>query len=183
MGCGINLWVEVRDETVWRFANPWRIESCDDEEWLEWQRPYERPNYFLFGILAGVRNQEFVHPISAPRGDPANLSDTGQRIILEWASDPLFALSWLGANELLTHNWETPIQLSGFVTAQERTLFDATGVPPKTWSRNRLDAQIVPLTWKTTERALCRDFVEEFLRTLTSYGPLELVRVCFFFDE
>jgi hypothetical protein len=39
---------------------------------------------------------------------PSDLSDVGRRVFAEWKLGGVSAPSWLGADALLTHDWDTP---------------------------------------------------------------------------
>src|SRR5262249_34184002 len=140
-------------------------------------------NYFLFGILADVRNcGGVVRPISPPRGMPSDLSVTGGRIVEQEGPDA-HSLSWLSADELLAHDWETKVSLKGYVTPDEEERYRRTGKGPDKWYGCPFGRSDVELKWESTEHELCREFVDSFIQRLEQYGPRQIVRVCFFFDN
>jgi hypothetical protein len=159
VGCDIHLWVEVRRADRWEFAHP-RLDKTDETFWFrEFWQPFIERNYYLFGILANVRNHEnVVQPISKPRGKPVDISEIGLKLLTDMGSDG-HSHSWYSATELTGHDWSREVQLpSGYYRPS----------PPKDCYQ---------------ECELCKQFVEEFLPTLASYGDPVVVRVVFFFDN
>lgn len=106
MGCDIHLWVETFDGAMWKFAHPYRICGEGRESWVVWEEPYPERNYYLFALLADVRNGGSIklRPISPPKGIPSDLSEIGSRICREWGPEG-HSHSWLVADELLSYDW------------------------------------------------------------------------------
>ena len=105
MGCDIHLWVETLVDSKWHFANAFEVVENEFGSWIEWDEPYTGRNYYLFALLADVRNYSSeLKPISPPRGIPPDISDIGARICDELAEDG-HSYSWLSATELLDYNW------------------------------------------------------------------------------
>ena len=97
IGCDITLHCECRRDGVWH--------NCDNFEWNEKTKTYEFVsiyswrNYDLFGILAGVRSNEF-DSIDDPRGLPKDISLKTKEMADEW-KDSGHSYSWLTLRELL----------------------------------------------------------------------------------
>lgn len=112
-------------------------------------------NYLVFAILADVRNgfgfagcrtHEPITPISAPRGLPADLGNTG-RYTAEGDSIPHgddsdaredwgdHSFSWVTLQELLDWpGWDRDLQLTGVVERAEYERVQREGGPPRSWS-------------------------------------------------
>lgn len=99
----------------WVSADEWVREKdwdSDDEDKLTWEVPYgsnyyNGRNYYLFSILADVRNYgEEITPIDYPRGIPEDAS-TGYKFQVDrWAGDG-HSHSYFTLEELLNVDWET----------------------------------------------------------------------------
>lgn len=54
-----------------------------DGRWLHWGTPHAKPNYRLFALIAGIRNEDNgIRPMFPPRGLPEDLSEV-TKIALE----------------------------------------------------------------------------------------------------
>jgi len=106
MGCDIHLWVETFDGSTWKFANPHRICEVGGEPSIWWEEPYVERNYYLFALLADVRNygSAKIRPISPPKGIPPDVSEIGLRICRERGPEG-HSHSWLSASELISYDW------------------------------------------------------------------------------
>jgi hypothetical protein len=183
MGADIHLWVEKQACGSWEFANTYRIDPTGAESWVEWDEPYSDRNYWLFALLADVRNAATqFKPILPVRGVPADLSEIGKRIVEQWDGDG-HSHSWASSNELLLHPWHDLLTIHGFVKADEADLWRTHRRPPVNWSQQPYSSYTEPLSWTDTKASLCGSFVDEFLPTLPSYGHPEETRVVFFFDN
>lgn len=182
MGCDIHLWVERQRGGRWEFAHSYELIREEDEQWIEWDTPYHERNYFLFGVLADVRNpSELMRPISPPRGMPPDVSDVGRMIVEEWDVDG-HSHSWFSTLELLRHDWDEEVELSGYVSPATHAAFLERGVAPQSWSPVAHPGN-VKMTWRQSVRSLCGDFVDRFLPELAEQAPPDETRVCFFFDN
>lgn len=89
MGCDIHLHTEVKI----------------DGKWHHYGAPNVPRSYRLFGLMAGVRNDE-VEPIAAPRGLPDDISEVTALSAKRWGSGA-HSHSWLSSEELaiLDERW------------------------------------------------------------------------------
>lgn len=74
-----------------------------DGRWLHWSAPHVKPNYRLFALIAGVRNEENdILPLVPCRGMPDDASET---TMIAYKQDALnYGLhhaTWLGAGEFI----------------------------------------------------------------------------------
>lgn len=127
MGCDIHMFVErktsdnnyggpkdisdnrdflisnVLDEGInerWVSADDWEYE---DGHWQNIEI-YNFRNYYLFSILAGVRNGGYVEPISEPRGIPKDCS-YGYKYSCEMWKGDAHSHSYFTLEELLNIDW------------------------------------------------------------------------------
>ena len=124
MGCDIHLAVEVRRDGKWERALP--TGGARDPSFVElavekgdgWYAKrsavefYHNRNYYVFAVLADVRNYEDFRPISQPRGLPEDVSDAVRHLANDtdddgdiWLGDHSF--SWLTLTELQAYPWDT----------------------------------------------------------------------------
>ena len=70
MGCDIHSFVEICENGKWQHCVlEW---PCEQSRFCE--GPFSWRSYWLFGMLAGVRNYSAIPPISEPRGWPDDVS-------------------------------------------------------------------------------------------------------------
>ncbi len=105
----------------WVSADKWEI-----EDGYNWDIPYEERfysvrNYYLFAILADVRNSGYVTPLEQPRGIPDDCSMAYSYIIKKWGSDS-HSHSYFTLEELLKVDWSiyNELYLSRFIETIER---------------------------------------------------------------
>ena len=84
----------------WVSADEW---SKDDDRWVHVERYWSR-NYYLFSILADVRNGGDVEPISYPKGIPRDASSGYKYSVKQWDSDG-HSHSYFTLQELLDVDW------------------------------------------------------------------------------
>jgi hypothetical protein len=106
-------------EPRWITADSWELE---EDYWsvIRNKRFYGGRNYYLFGILAGVRYDR-IEPISEPRGVPNDISEAYKEQLNQWEGDA-HSKSYLTLKELLDVDWskyETEY-ISDFLTTIER---------------------------------------------------------------
>nr|QBK86130.1 MAG: hypothetical protein LCMAC101_07250 [Marseillevirus LCMAC101] len=110
MGCDIHIFVECKKsangEKRWVNVDKWKIlpDYFDDsfEPTFECEHLYADRNYYIFSILANVRNDDRVKYISKPRGLPSNVSKIVNK---EYTEDGAYhSCSWLTLDELKTFN-------------------------------------------------------------------------------
>ena len=86
MGCDIHLSVEIKVKGVW----------------LHYNRPYIHRNYYLFCMMAGVRQYNAPaepKPISQPRGLPTEPISDVTSFLLDYDGPDAHSVSWLSAEE------------------------------------------------------------------------------------
>ena len=103
MGCDIHCNLEYRrnDKSAWYDIDLYKknIYFGKDDEPEYWRVSlYNERSYFLFGLLAGVRNYE-VEPISQPRGIPDDVSESIKECYNKWGNDA-HTPSWYTLYEL-----------------------------------------------------------------------------------
>ncbi len=111
MGCDIHLYTEKKVQTrdgddAWFCCdyfmhNESYICGYAKEDELNHVGIYDNRNYLLFGILANVRNDEYI-PIAAPRGLPNDVSDIVKQAADDWIGDG-HTHSWLTAGEIFKY--------------------------------------------------------------------------------
>lgn len=130
MGCDIHMWAEVKFEhrggkmewetighvfrnqyyradaipLITRDSDPYSWDHHDPFAWNDplTIHPYQDRNYVLFAILADMRNEWDIEPISQPRGFPDDMSGYMRREAQELEHTP----SWLSLAELVAHDWD-----------------------------------------------------------------------------
>jgi hypothetical protein len=95
MGCDIHCYAEKRTKDGW--------------EMISGLCPFDWRNYGMYGFLADVRNYSSVPPIAEPRGFPDDASEEVQALKEDWDCDA-HSSSWLTVNELLTFNYDAPME-------------------------------------------------------------------------
>lgn len=119
MGCDIHIVAEVKENGVWRenidavFPNP-DYEPRSTAEWAKDKfkiSPHDGRNYGWFAILAGVRNRNFLNPISEPKGFPPDQSKSAQIMEEDWGCD-LHSQSYLTYTEFEKYDWSQVVLVS-----------------------------------------------------------------------
>lgn len=114
MGCDIHSVCEVYEDGKWRDAG----DVFPVPEYLvrfygkrKYGMPFNARNYLVFSILAGVRGNGSVKPISLPRGLPEDWvarddwhRDWNKSVMSPWNEDA-HSHSWLLASELLNYDY------------------------------------------------------------------------------
>lgn len=144
MGCDIHLFVERREDGVWKSLDTWQTEKDDGREYLsvDYDRQfYNGRNYNLFAILADVRNgrgfagiktgEGFI-PIAPPRGVPDDANDNYKKYVEQWDGDG-HSHSYFTVAELLAYDWTQTTTLTGWIDA-------ATFAEWEFWGRGRGEA-------------------------------------------
>jgi hypothetical protein len=85
----------------WVSADRWVYQ--EDNSWIH-EEAYWSRNYYLFSILADVRNSGDVEPISYPRGIPKDASTGYLYSVNRWDSDG-HSHSYFTLEELLNIDW------------------------------------------------------------------------------
>lgn len=205
MGCDIHEVIEIWRNGKWHVAvKP--ISVYERHNYLEgeayWEAieadPYDLGrNYMLFGVLAGVR--EDYEPIKPVRGWPDDVSEETK----EFGDDADgHTYHWYTLRELLEYDWDAPITMEGWVSADEYQEFKSMG-GPRSWCRGvggggvehvsnaEMEAAIesgdtkglfTQIMWSKPIRQMCPQ-VQPFLAALQKLGSPDDVRFLFFFDN
>lgn len=175
-------------------------------------RSYKDRNYTVFSVLANVRNDGYVKPISEPRGLPSD-TDKRQSDDDEWVFGD-HSFSYLKLDEVLAYNWKQVIKDEGWVSAAEFAEWDANGATgaPRSWSggvgggsvdhvsnsemRERIARKRAGTEWSWQSSrspytliqwtVVLADYCESFLQFVNSLAPLgepSNVRLVFGFDS
>lgn len=111
MGADIHVFIEqktiISDNpliTEWISIDEWEHNPYFEE--TEVRKPYwEDRNYLLFAILADVRNDYNIDPISLPKGLPEDVSPEVKNQSDKEGEDA-HTRSWLTLKELLEYDWQ-----------------------------------------------------------------------------
>ncbi|MFH5185757.1 hypothetical protein ACHHV8_25625 [Paenibacillus sp. TAB 01] len=156
MGCDIHLHVEKRVDGKWTQIigiNEPEIKYLENtiadikargEKADYWERLleeekngtsgfiYDGRHYLLFALLAGVRNQYEITPISEPKCMPNDVSSEIKSISEEWGCDG-HSHTWLTAKELTEFDWSQTVVQEGWVSENQYQVFMERG-RPESWS-------------------------------------------------
>lgn len=95
----MELYVEKRDQ----HSNQWElVTTIENSNYII--DPYEMRDYYIFGVLANVRNEYRVPYISEPKGSPDDASDA-LKIRLYNAFEYNDDCSYLTLKEVLAYPW------------------------------------------------------------------------------
>ena len=221
MGCDIHMQVQRRVDGTWQTVDqlPARPcswcggkghyegrpkDSCYSCKGLKIETgPYKNRNYIVFSVLADVRNEGYVKPISGPRGLPTDLVGDDPQ---EHFGD--HSRSWLALKEIQAYDWNQVFEAEGWVSMEEFKVWDANGRGcPQSWSggvmgssirhvsnsemRRRIkdpyeweanDSPYTLVRWTYTVKERCKTFLQ-FVETLPLLCPPEDVRIVFGFDS
>ena len=101
-------WIPVEK---WVYDDYWDV-SYDD-------RFYKGRNYYLFSVLADVRNDGSMDPISQPRGIPEDASYPYKMLLKTWEGD-YHSASYFTLEELLKVDWDKYDYIDGFSETIEK---------------------------------------------------------------
>ncbi|GHO78949.1 hypothetical protein KSD_67200 [Ktedonobacter sp. SOSP1-85] len=207
MGTDISMYVEQRIDNEWYFVGQMvenEMHRYDPDDALEY-RPesiYDRRHYYLFAVLAGVRNdqEEPFEPIAPLRGLPDNLSAELQ----VWYNYVLFdeetgepntdwlQASWLTLEELARFDWHGK-RNKFYARVDERVkhIFHPDSSPawndwpediPISYHHTGKDSPYCNAIWTSTYAEAVEPFLTEILNgLLEAYGPTSDVRLVFDF--
>ena len=120
MGCDCHFYCERKINDVW----VQQFEPDVDSRWSKnW---FHSRNYMLFGLLAGVRNEE-IAPLAEPRGVPNDMSATLASEWATWSGDG-HTPSYFMLSELLEAR-EKKSMFAGFVNVKNYKIYKETGFP------------------------------------------------------
>lgn len=156
MGADIHMRVEFRREETGAWTdgdhyrrNPWYEEDRREKK-FEVIGLLEDRNYFLFALLADVRNHNnMIEPICHPKGVPADCCESVARDIIRWGCDG-HSHSYFTLKELL--DWhkshEQVFEITGVVSPEAAEKLDTTGEVPITWCSWTSQKGWVERSWK-----------------------------------
>lgn len=208
MGCDIHIWTEKRVGEKWRPADD--LVDNPNEYARKYTEIYDRRNYELFAMLAGVRNDYGIVPIGAPKGLPDDLSpEVEDDMWLEHTP------SWLTLAELQAYNWERWFEREVWMAYPQHVEYVNSG-SPSSWcmgaygrlvrriTTEQMNALIAnpqslrapgdqedlgnvyaPRKWRETYREAAGDFYTEAIPKLEALadGDPTSVRIVFYFDS
>lgn len=94
----------------WVSADKWKLDDYEDEEpWWDIPREhryYTGRNYYLFSVLAGVRDyNDNIKKLAEPKGIPEDASFGYKTVVKQWNGDG-HSHSYFTLEELLNINWD-----------------------------------------------------------------------------
>ena len=212
MGCDIHSYAEVYHQNSWKFIKDniftYGYYTRGSLNWggINTHEPYGERNYYLFSLLADVRNyNNHITPISIPRGVPKNISKEVRKEIEQWASDG-HSHSYFTLKELLEIKWDEEIDEEGYVDIYSYNTYMKNGAP-YSWCRGVGGVEIITedemkqlitnnpdiskiqksyycyIKWKENLKMHCDTFVNNTLYELSLLGEPENVRLIFWFDN
>jgi hypothetical protein len=108
------------------------------------QSMYIGRNYYLFGILAGVRNG-LITPIAEPKGLPKDVSKPIKELSERWNGDG-HSHTWLSLKELLDYNWteseETEGYVNGYVYNKWNYWLREQGLGPENYFEHNINGRL-----------------------------------------
>lgn len=154
MGCDIHLFVEKRNslsgkweaikgvnepevEEAKSFISRYKARGESSDYWesrLEELQAgttdfiWEGRHYLLFEVLAGVRANHDLAPVSPPKGIPEDVSPEGRSLAEYWGING-HSHSWLTAGELNAYDWDQVITREGWVNVNQFKEFMEKGEP------------------------------------------------------
>ena len=221
MGTDIHFYVERYENGKWVHVVdsgiPCERSNCQDADPDEddgfrcyrckdtgFERFYRQRNYWLFGVLAGVRGMH--PPIKLPKGLPSDLSD---EVTVEWrrGESDWHTPTYLTLAELNTFNWLGTYEARMFASPVEFLAHRATGSPIEVghtrstqvseglmhqflhglWEHDAGRTPITEVQWADPIVNVARKFVEETLPALDRVaiiaGGNHNVRCIYWFDN
>lgn len=148
MGCDIHCFAEKFEGGAWHqltgFTNDFYKEGHEyfgDERFKYSPEPITGRNYWLFALLANVRNGwgvagsdrgDAIEPIAMPKGFPKDACDAVALKREEWGCDG-HSDSYLTIAEIEAYEWDKHINQRGVVSFEEFKRWLDTGEDPKNW--------------------------------------------------
>ena len=189
MGCDIHASLEYLKDCNWSSMNLY----IKNSELVDYD--FTSRSYILFAILAGVRNDYNLKPISKPKGFPEDASKETKEFYDEWLGDAHSA-SWLTLKELKDNisNY-SKIKITKMISSEQAKALDENGIIPDSWCSFTTNKDWVTRTFcieydnleKMVEEI---EHVAEYSLYRKSYdweadpeNLLEKIRVVFWFDN
>jgi hypothetical protein len=154
MGCDIHLLVEKEVDSKWSVEEGFVADFYDKDdnyfsrsEFLSTERPVQKRNYPLFSVLAGVRSDDEVTPISEPRGFPSDISEFARGFYCSWDLD-LHTRSYVYLNEVLAYleTFNETYSRKVKLTQDKYKEYIKTGKVDNTYSPLTYNQKLVPVT-------------------------------------
>lgn len=195
MGCDIHIWTEIKSKETGK----WEVSKQDvfpDGDTRKTSSPFDRRSYGLFALLADVRNNAGLTPISEPKGLPDDSEYLNAKL------DKSYDMSF-GYGETNTchtvkdeKDYDANYHSSSFLTLAELLAFDYD----KTFENLRVSKVFKSGNTVMTgaifqekvkagegEMMTYKDFIGEYffeeLEIMKTLGNPEDVRVVFYFDN
>lgn len=217
MGCDIHCYAEVKKKGKWEkvgsiFKDPsydWYKENYEEIPYYVHEftdSPYDGRNYSLFAMLAGVRNDYNIIPISKRKGLPSDISPEIRGEYSIWEYDG-HSPSWLTVKELKEYDWKNKIaEYCGWLNVGEYEKFKA-GEKNFSYGKDVGGTAVVKISQQEADLRLSKNdfeknksyyifcewtepyyqsaefFVDDIIPTLESLGSPEDVRIVFWFDN
>ena len=202
MGCDIHMYVECRDRfkdevSQWRNCDHWKLNKYyeNDEDSYEQKYKvvgiYDDRDYFLFSVLADVRNYSDIPFICQPKGLPMDCTDVVKEISDIWNGDG-HSHSFLTLAEIKKFNHlHKKYKRSGYVPKKEAQKLD-DGIEPDHWCQWTNQEGYEYREWETSYNpldglilALEKRMKEEFYIYRDKYDKIieEDIRIVFWFDN
>lgn len=196
MGCDIHLFTEkkisINNDEKWFNVDNWKLNPYyeenneDGENEYSINSAYRHRNYYLFSILAGVRNYSKNKPMSKPKGLPKDISDVvkdeSDRLGVDGHSHSFFTMK-----ELYDYYEQNNIvKFSGLVDANGVKEIES-GKMPNWWCQSSSRNDLVFKEWQQ-ENFVFKDFIEALEKHFKSEHyrkdeHLEDFRIVFWFDN
>lgn len=161
MGCDIHPYVEIlrdRDSSAWRNYDNWRMSIYESDAGRMGVYPiYNRRNYALFSVLAGVRDysDSGITPISSPRGLPKDVSATVKKLCDECGSDG-HSHSWLTLKEIRDYYKSNPtVKRAGLISIEASAKLGA-GILPQEYCQGTTRKDVVRREWEEPDNTLSK---------------------------
>lgn len=116
MGCDIHAYLEVKKDGKWVTGDEWKPDKYEPKRLVVDydERIYSGRNYYLFSILADVRNGRGFIPIAQPKGMPEDACPQVKKEAKGWGQDG-HSHSHLTLQEILAYDWTQIATLVGQV--------------------------------------------------------------------
>ena len=187
MGSDIHMMAEVRKGGKWKavtdevFPNPFHDPGSEHFSKEFTADPHRGQNYFLFAILADVRNYDEVKPFNEPRGVPEDASPEWLEAVDAWSGD-MHSKSFYTLRELQDAPWDNTFTWRTLTTPEAAKKYRETGEWPKVTFRGSV-GPCEEVARQVTYREAAGYFVEKTMPTLAQLGAPDDVRVVFGFDN
>jgi hypothetical protein len=181
----LRCWVEEGEtdgKAIRANYHPERGLPCNNDCYRDNERfrdhPFDVRNYLVFGILAGVRYDEYPQ-IAPTRGFPEDASDPVKKSYESWGRDA-HTPSWVTLGEFLRYDYDQVVERSGVVSGAQYAEYLQNGAPSSwcAWtSEKRITEgemkekiltssnveeikEVVSISWTVPVRIYCKRLLE-----------------------